>query len=79
MVSAGDITWEKAALGQLVKKVEDARDEGKYLILWDKNGNVGMFFKYKGHLTDWAPKQVAYAMDGSKDKTPVLENTRKDT
>ena len=47
-------------------------------MLWDKNGNVAMFFKYKGQLTDWAPKQMKYAMDGSKDKTPVLELCRAD-
>ena len=65
-------------MGQLVQHVEAARDEGKYLILWDKQGSVSMFFKYKGQLTDWAPQQVKYAMDGHKDKTPVLELARKD-
>ena len=70
-------SWETAALGALVTKVEAARDDGKYLFLWDKNGSVSMFFKYKGHLCDWAPEQVKYSMAGATDKSPVLDCARK--
>ena len=39
-------------------EVEKARVEGKYLFLWDKNGNVPMFYKYKGQEIDIQPKLV---------------------
>ena len=51
-------SWPTVDLKQLVKEVEKARESGKYLIVWDRNGAVEMFFKYKGHLCDWAPQQL---------------------
>ena len=76
-VKPSEFTWTTATLPQLVKEIERVRDEGKYLIIWDKNGNVEMFFKYKGHLNDWAPRQLKATIDGG-DKSGVLEKVRKD-
>ena len=53
MVEAG--AWESFPLKDLVKQVEAARDAGKYLIIQDKSGNVGTFFRYKGIELPFAP------------------------
>ena len=47
MVSAAG--WETFPLTQLIAEVEKTRDDGKYLIIHDKNGNVPTFFRYKGY------------------------------
>ena len=75
MVSSGSnpsdpASWEKKALGQLVEATEYANlTEKKYCFVWDRNGNVPMFFKYKGQLIDLAPKLVAKAMSKETDDT----------
>ena len=54
--------WASTSLTNLVAEVEKAREEGKYCFLWDKNGNVPMFFGYKGQLCDIQPKLVGKAI-----------------
>ena len=44
--------WPAKTLGDLVTEVELAREESKFLFIWDKNGNCPMFFKYKGQLVE---------------------------
>jgi hypothetical protein len=75
-LTSDKFTWETSELKQLVKEVEKARDAGKYLVIWDKNGSVDMFFKYKGHLFDWAPKQLKLTMAG-EEKAVLLDACRK--
>ena len=67
--------WPKFSLGDLVTQVEKSREEGKYCFIWDKNGNCGMFFKYKGQLVDVGPKLVAKAM-GQETDDSVAEYLR---
>ena len=65
MVSSSSSTdgWEKKSLAQLVEATEYANlTEKKYCFVWDRNGNVPMFFKYKGQLIDLAPKLIGKAM-----------------
>ena len=73
--SEGTGSWAKAGLGQLVEEVEKAREEGKYLFLWDKNGNCGMFFKYKGQLVDVAPQMIKKTM-GNQTNEDIAEYIR---
>ena len=47
--------WPTQGLTNLVAQVELAREESKYLFIWDKNGNCPRFFEYKGQLVDFAP------------------------
>ena len=51
--------WETFCLQDLVKQVEIAREEGKYLFLWDKNGHCPTFFRYKGQLVEVDKKILA--------------------
>ena len=52
MVQAGSVdpaSWDKKALSDLVTATEAANlVDLKYCFVWDRNGNVPMFFKYKG-------------------------------
>ena len=66
MVQAGSVdpaSWDKKALSDLVTATEAANlVDLKYCFVWDRNGNVPMFFKYKGQLVDLAPKVIGKAM-----------------
>ena len=65
MVQSASATdsWEKKSLQQLVEATEKANlTDKKYCFVWDRNGNVPMFFKYKGQLIDLAPKLIGKAM-----------------
>ena len=67
MVQAGGVdpaSWDKKALSDLVTATEAANlVDLKYCFVWDRNGNVPMFFKYKGQLVDLAPKLIGKAMN----------------
>ena len=67
--------WATGAFGSLVAEVEKAREEGKYLFLWDKQGNVPMFFKYKGQLVDIGPLIVGKLI-GQKTDADIAEYLR---
>ena len=55
--------WPKFPLAKLVEATEKANlTDKKYCFVWDRNGNVPMFFKYKGQLVDLAPKIIGKAM-----------------
>ena len=72
MVSSGidPSSWEKKPLGELVSATEAANlTDLKYCFVWDRNGSVPMFFKYKGQLVDLAPKMVGKAMQKETDET----------
>ena len=40
--------WPTEGLARLVTVVEEARNAGKYLFIWDKQGSVATFMQYKG-------------------------------
>ena len=72
MVSSGidPSSWDKKPLAELVSATEAANlTDLKYCFVWDRNGNVPMFFKYKGQLVDLAPKMVAKALQKETDET----------
>ena len=46
-------TWPKFGIPDLIAQVETAREEQKYLFIWDKTDNIDTFFKYKGFLLDF--------------------------
>ena len=65
MVASASSTegWAKHSLQKLVEATEKSNlTDKKYCFVWDKNGTVPMFFKYKGQLIDLAPKLVGKAM-----------------
>ena len=65
MVASASSTenWAKHSLQKLVEATEKSNlTDKKYCFVWDRNGNVPMFFKYKGQLIDLAPKLVGKAM-----------------
>ena len=75
--SASTSEWPTTSLTNLVTEVEKAREEGKYLFLWDKNGNVPMFFGYKGQCTDIAPKLIGRAIQKETNES-IAEFIRKE-
>ena len=56
--------------------VEGARQAGKYLFIWDKQGSVGTFMNYKGMLASVAPETVKMAL-GRQTQEDVGEFVRK--
>ena len=65
MVASASSTenWAKQPLTKLVEATEKANlTDKKYCFVWDRNGNVPMFFKYKGQLIDLAPKLIGKSM-----------------
>ena len=69
-------SWPTAALGELVKKVELAREAGKYSFIVDKTGNVSTFFQYKGKLCEFYKQKLRVTM-GSQDMPAALEDLRR--
>ena len=45
--------WPKYGIPDLLSQVETAREEKKWLFIWDKTDNIDTFFKYKGFLVDF--------------------------
>ena len=69
-------TWEKLPLGKLVEATESSNlTEKKYCFVWDRQGSVPMFFKYKGQLVDLAPKLIGKAM-GKETNESIAEYLR---
>ena len=69
-------TWPVFPLGSLVAQVDAARDEGKYLFIWDKQGNVATFFQYKGKLHEFH-REVVKAAINKTGTEEGLEQARK--
>ena len=51
MENRGD--WETIGLTEMMNEVGKAGKAGKYAFIHDKQGNVPMFFQYKGVLCDF--------------------------
>ena len=69
--------WPAVKLTALMKQVDAAQAESKYLFIWDKQGNVATFFGYQQHLTSVAPMVVKAAL-GQIEKSEIPETIRKD-
>ena len=78
MVSAAVNTedWPTFGLKRLLQPVEQAKGQKKYLFIWDKQGAVGTYMKYKGTLADIAP-QVTQVVLGRKAYHEVGEEVRR--
>ena len=51
-------SWDNITIKQVKIAAQKANQEGKYLFIWDKNGNVATFFKYAGSLCDFDAEVV---------------------
>ena len=69
-------SWKKAGLGKLVSEVELSRNNGKYIFIHDKQGNVPTFFQYKGKLIEFAKCKMQVTM-GSITKEEALDELRR--
>ena len=61
----GDVphtSWPSHPLAKLVSMCEAAKDEKKYLFIWDQQGSVGTFMQYKGHLAPLGPEVIKKAL-----------------
>ena len=48
--------WPTYGLRQLQKPITDAEEAKKYLFIWDKQGSVATFMRYKAELCSLAPQ-----------------------
>jgi hypothetical protein len=69
-------SWDRFPLAQLVSKVEEARNKGKYAFILDYQGNVPTFFQYKGRLIEFN-KEKLKTQTGSQTKDEALDAIRK--
>ena len=79
MVQAGGVdtsSWETANLQQLVRLFERSKEAKQYLFIWDKQGSVGTFMQYKGHLVQLGPPTLRAAL-GQGTIQDVGETARK--
>ena len=74
MVSAAG-GWETFPLTELIKEVEKTTIQGKYLIIHDKQGNVGTFYNYKGFNLEWTGEALKAAM-GKQTADQAMEKLR---
>ena len=54
--------WPVHNLQKLDIVVGTAREAGKNLFIWDKQGNVATFMNYKGKLCDLGPEAIKVAL-----------------
>ena len=73
---AGPSSWPSFGLGELVKQVDAAREEGKYLFIWDKQGSVETFFTYQGKVSSFSVAKLNASL-GRATKEDGLEIARK--
>ena len=69
--------WPTAKLTNIMLQFGAAQDEGKYLFIWDKQGNVGTFFGYQQYRTEVGPMVVKVAM-GKWTSADIAESFRAD-
>ena len=75
----GDVapsTWPTDGLHGLEGAIRNAHDANKYLLIWDKQGGVGTFLKYKGHLAELGPEVIKQSL-GMQSAKEVGEFIRK--
>ena len=54
--SVASSEWPTFSLQQLEQPINGAKSANKNLFMWDKNGSVGVFMRYKGHLCELGPE-----------------------
>ena len=54
--------WPVKGLMQLDSLIAEAHEAGKYLFIWDKQGNVGRFMNYKGQHVELGPEVIKVAL-----------------
>ena len=73
MVDAGQ--WEQKSFGAVAGLPAIAREQRKYVFLWDRQGSVQSYFQYRGSLCSLAPEIVKKSA-GMQDVSAVLEKLR---
>ena len=68
-------SWPVYGLQKLDIVMKESREAGKNLFIWDKQGNVGTFIKYKGKLCSVGPEVVKMAL-GTQTSADVGEFIR---
>ena len=69
-------SWETVSFAKLMQVTTQAKDEGKWLFIWDKQGSVGTFFTYKGVHCDFG-REVINATLNRKTKEEALDEVRR--
>ena len=59
----------------LAAAIELAHDNNKYCVIFDKNGNCGVFFTYKATMKDFH-KDIISRQIGKRGKDEALEDLR---
>ena len=59
----------------LAAAIELAHDDNKYCVIFDKNGNCGVFFTYKATMKDFH-KDIIARQIGKRGKDEALEDLR---
>ena len=67
---------ESVGMGQLKNVFEAARDDGKYCLFWDKNGNAHTFFQYMEVLNEIGRNKVKVGL-GNMTQEESSEEVRK--
>ena len=68
-------SWESISFKQVKFQADKAAAEGKYLFVWDKHGNVPLFFKYQGALQEFS-SEVILTSTGGQTVDMALEKLR---
>ena len=68
-------TWTEHGLKRLQVVFDQAKDQSKYLMIWDKQGSVATFCKYKAVLAELAP-EIVKASIGSQTNEGIAEFMR---
>ena len=53
IVDVQPASWETVGVRQVKQAMAKAEQEGKYLFVWDKQGQVGTFFRYAGSIIEF--------------------------
>ena len=60
---------------KLADEIKEAREKGRYCLIFDKNENCSVFFKYKATMRNFHRETVAVTM-GKKSKDEAMETIR---
>ena len=63
-------------MSRLQSEIERAVDNGRYVIVIDKNENASVFFSYKANLKEFYRESISVEL-GQKTKEEALEYLRK--
>ena len=63
MVSNSSSEWRTVTMSDTKNELESARDSGKYLLIWDKKGTTGTYFRYMERLHATSACKIAVLMN----------------